>query len=74
MAVLKRDIRLAYIPNTIKHKQVIEDGPQVVSEVEYTINAHETANSSNTLEVSDQHVTFNYLERRYIRFWFCRHR
>lgn len=62
MAVLKR-YTVSFIPNTIKHKQVIEDGPQVVSEVEYTINAHETANSSNTLEVSDQHITFNYLER-----------
>ena len=47
MAVLKK-YTATFTPNVIKSKQIKEGGKQLVSEVEFTINAHETANSSNT--------------------------
>tara|TARA_A100001515_G_scaffold138655_1_gene132428 strand:+ start:106 stop:471 length:366 start_codon:yes stop_codon:yes gene_type:complete len=62
MAVLKR-YTATFTPNVIKSKQIIEGGKQLVSEVEYTINAYETANSSNTLTVTKQNITFNYLTK-----------
>jgi len=62
MAVLKR-YTATFTPNVIKSKQIIQGGKQLVSEVEYTINAYETANSSNTLSVTKQNITFNYLTK-----------
>ena len=62
MAVLKR-YTTTFTPNVIKSKQIKEGGKQLVSEVEYTINAYETANSSNTLTVTKQNITFNYLTK-----------
>lgn len=62
MAVLKR-YTATFTPNVIKSKQIEEGGKQLVSEVEYTINAYETANSSNTLTVTKQNITFNYLTK-----------
>tara|TARA_R100001460_G_scaffold44785_3_gene81681 strand:+ start:4184 stop:4549 length:366 start_codon:yes stop_codon:yes gene_type:complete len=62
MATLKR-YTTAFKPNNIKSKQIVEGGKELVSEVEYTINAYETANSSNTLTVTNQNITFNYLTK-----------
>ena len=62
MAVLKK-YTATFTPNVIKSKQIKEGGKQLVSEVEYTINAHETANSSNTVTVANQNITFNYLTK-----------
>ena len=62
MAVLKR-YTATFTPNVIKSKQIIQGGKQLVSEVEYTIDAYETANSSNTLSVTKQNITFNYLTK-----------
>lgn len=59
MAVLKR-YTVSFTPNTITSKKIVQDGKDVVTEVEYTINAYETANSSNTLTVTNQYITFNY--------------
>ena len=57
MAVLKR-YTATFTPNVITSKQVVEGGKTVVTEVEYTINAHETADSSNTVTaVSYTHLT-----------------
>ena len=62
MATLKR-YTTAFIPNVIKSKQIVEGGKELVSEVEYTINAYETDNSSNTLTITNQNITFNYLTK-----------
>ncbi len=62
MATLKR-YTATFTPNVIKSKQIVEGGKELVSEVEYTINAYETANSSNTLTVTKQNITFNYLTK-----------
>ena len=62
MAVLKR-YTATFTPNVITSKQVVEDGKTVVTEVEYTINAHETADASNTVTVPKQYITFNYLAK-----------
>ena len=43
MASLKR-YTATFTPNIIKSKQIVEGGKELVSEVEYTINAYETAN------------------------------
>tara|TARA_B100000900_G_C20497894_1_gene682450 strand:+ start:666 stop:1031 length:366 start_codon:yes stop_codon:yes gene_type:complete len=62
MAFLKK-YTVTFIPNVIKSKQIVEGGKHLVSEVEYTINAFETTNSSNTLVVEKQNITFNYLTK-----------
>ena len=62
MAVLKR-YTATFTPNVITSKQIVEDGKTVVTEVEYTINAHETADSSNTVTVPKQYITFNYFAK-----------
>jgi hypothetical protein len=62
MAVLKK-YTATFTPSVIKSKQITQGGKQLVSEVEYTINAYETANSSNTLTVTNQNITFNYFAK-----------
>lgn len=62
MAVLKK-YTATFTPNVITTKQIVEGGKTLVTEVEYTINAHETADSSNTLTVPKQYVTFNYFAK-----------
>ena len=62
MAVLKR-YTATFTPNVITSKEIVEHGKIVVTEVEYTINAHETADSSNTLTVPKQYITFNYFAK-----------
>ena len=62
MAVLKR-YTASFTPDVITSKQVTENGEVLVTEVEYTINAHETADSSNTLTVPKQYITFNYFAK-----------
>ena len=62
MAVLKK-YTATFTPNVIKSKQIVEGGKQLVSEVEYTINAHETSNSSNAFTVTKQNITFDYLTK-----------
>ena len=62
MAVLKK-YTATFTPTLITSKQIVEDGKVLVTEVEYTINAHETADSSNTLTVPKQSITFNYFEK-----------
>ena len=62
MAVLKR-YTATFTPNVITSKQIVKDGKIVVTEVEYTINAHETADSSNTVTVPKQYITFNYFAK-----------
>ena len=58
MAVLKK-YTATFTPNVITSKQVVENGKTLVTEVEYTINAYETANSSNTVVLPNQYITFN---------------
>lgn len=62
MAVLKR-YTASFTPDVITSKQITEDGKVVVTEVEYTINAYETADSSNTVTVPKQYVTFDYFAK-----------
>ena len=62
MATIKR-YTATFIPNVIKSKQIVEGGKQLVTEVEYTIDAYETNNSANTLNVAKQNITFNYLTK-----------
>lgn len=62
MAVLKR-YTATFVPNVIKYKQIVENGAEVVTEVEYTINAYETADSSNTVTLPNQYITFAYLDK-----------
>ena len=62
MAVLKK-YTTTFTPNSMKTKQVTNDGKVLVTEVLYTINAYETFNSSNTLTVNNQSITFNYFEK-----------
>jgi len=62
MAVLKK-YTATFTPNSMKTKQVTEDGKILVTEVLYTINAYETSNSSNSLTVNNQSLTFNYFEK-----------
>ena len=56
MAVLKR-YTASFTPDVITSKQIVEGGKTLVTEVEYTINAHETADSSNTLTVPKQYLS-----------------
>jgi hypothetical protein len=62
MAVLKR-YTASFTPDVITSKQIVEGGKTLVTEVEYTINAHETADSNNTLTVPKQYITFNYFAK-----------
>ena len=62
MAVLKR-YTASFTPNVITTKEITSNGQVLVTEVEYTINAYETANSSNTVTVPKQHITFNYFAK-----------
>ena len=62
MAVLKR-YTASFTPDVITSKQIVEGGKTIVTEVEYTINAHETADASNTVTVPKQYITFNYLAK-----------
>jgi len=62
MAVLKR-YTASFTANVITSKQIVLDGKVLVTEVEYTINAYETANSSNTVTVPNQYITFNYFAK-----------
>ena len=62
MAVLKR-YTANFTPNVITSKQIVQNGKKVVTEVEYTINAYETTDSSNTVTVPNQHITFNYFAK-----------
>tara|TARA_R100001440_G_scaffold56192_1_gene76023 strand:+ start:3363 stop:3728 length:366 start_codon:yes stop_codon:yes gene_type:complete len=62
MAILKK-YTATFTPTTIKTKQVTDKGKILVSEVIYSISAYETANSSNTVSVDDQSLTFNYLTK-----------
>ena len=56
MAVLKR-YTATFTPNVIYTKELTAGGKTLVTEVEYTINAHETANSSKTLQITNQYLT-----------------
>lgn len=62
MAVLKR-YTASFTPNVITTKEITSNGQVLVTEVEYTIDAYETANSSNTVTVPKQHITFNYFAK-----------
>ena len=62
MAVLKR-YTASFTPDVITSKQITEDGKVVVTEVEYTIDAYETADSNNTVTVPKQYITFNYFAK-----------
>tara|TARA_B100000927_G_C16245503_1_gene381298 strand:+ start:65 stop:427 length:363 start_codon:yes stop_codon:yes gene_type:complete len=62
MAFLKR-YTANFTPDVITSKEIVEGGKTLVTEVEYTINAHETADSSNTLTVPKQYITFNYFDK-----------
>lgn len=62
MAVLKR-YTATFTPNVVYTKELTPGGKVLVTEVEYTINAHETADSSKTLKVTNQYLTFNYFAK-----------
>jgi len=62
MAVLKK-YTATFTPNVITSKQIVENGKTLVTEVEYTINAYETTNSSNTVTLPNQYITFNYFAK-----------
>ena len=62
MAVLKR-YTATFTPNVVYTKELTPGGKTLVTEVEYTINAHETANSSKTLQITNQYLTFNYFAK-----------
>tara|TARA_R100000773_G_scaffold31952_1_gene27278 strand:+ start:87 stop:452 length:366 start_codon:yes stop_codon:yes gene_type:complete len=62
MAILKK-YTATFTPTSIKSKQVVEGGKVLVTEVLYRVDAYETANSSNTLTVNEQSLTFDYFSK-----------
>ena len=62
MAVLKR-YTASFTPNVITTKEITSNGQVLVTEVEYTIDAYETADSNNTVTVPKQYITFNYFAK-----------